>query len=244
MSMRMWVVQDVANAPRPLTIAKVGQMSWLKTALQPDAANVLSNAICLITDSFAKVVNATENLNHTIVSSHNKLVRSLKTGSIVIGNAAGAVLEVDEPVCEKVRARDVLDSMAAAVNAGWLICDEGRTMVTGDFAPYLRHYMEQKADFNWRIRKKGPKKALDYILQEIDKSGAHALEYRFQTAIQPNASTQASRGAPTASLAGGSRMDTRLHLMKELSILPFLHLFRSLPSLERLFYTAAFCPIP
>ncbi|KAI8916796.1 hypothetical protein DFJ77DRAFT_440018 [Powellomyces hirtus] len=119
-----------------------------------------------VTDGVGRVLKATENLDHTIVSAHEELVSSLETSSIAICNTANAFPEVDKPVCENVRARHVLDSMTAAVTDGWLIRDKSHIMVTGD--------MEQKHDFDWRI-KTGPKKALDYILQEIDKTGGACL---------------------------------------------------------------------
>ena len=69
----------------------------------------------------------------------------------------------------------VIGAMNAARREGWLLRGK-RTMVTGDFAPYFQHYMEKVHNFDWRTRR-GPKQALDCILQMVYERGESCLRH-------------------------------------------------------------------
>ncbi|KAJ3165321.1 hypothetical protein HDU87_003158, partial [Geranomyces variabilis] len=114
-----------------------------------------------VASGFERMLEATEGVNESINRSHDSFMDSLQ--------ATSGVPAVDEPEWRKVKAQHVIDALTAAVSEGRLIRQRSHTMVTGDFAGYFKNYMQTR-DYVWPT-KSGPKKALDHILQEIDRTG-------------------------------------------------------------------------
>ena len=107
---------------------------------------------------------------------HGETVQHFNTLNQRLRTVGASPLEPNEdPIAdaEGVLPSHVVSAMNAARAEGVLVRST-HTMVTSDFAPYFKRYMEKVHNFEWRIRR-GPKQALDRILQAIYGSGGRCL---------------------------------------------------------------------